>query len=512
MGCLNQSLLAKLAWRILKQPHSLLGRFLGPKYKLSAATVLSGLTMSTSSVSWGCRGVLWGAELLTLNLAWQIGYPSLLDVWNDKWVHGRTLSQCLSLSAHDLQCRRPLQVCQLQNAYGNWDIDLVRSLCGETAIPLVMAIAIPLEDTPDSIFWAPSKTGIYSVKSGYGFAFSCLWNQKATTMDLSRLNNLTMIFCKQRLWNLPISGKWRLFVWKILTNTLSIGEQARKRDFNWNYECSLCAIPSQIETLEHLFRDCRIASRFWMASPLGIRSSVGNNISFPSRLMNWISLFLKSDKPFIPISFFISTLWQIWCYRNAIKFRSENLPLSLVMNKLMTEASLNISVEERRLSLYPVSSATEAAVSSEAMRIRDFFPHFLIGSFSCPCTLRLKCDAAWRRGFKASAGWFFQTEDGHTLRTQHAPFSASSAFHAEAVALELAMRDALANGYTHLHASTDCLNLVYQVAGVQDFLQEAKATLQHITSLLASFHCFSINYCPRSLNRITHSLAKSAMV
>lgn len=61
LGCLNQALLAKVAWRILKNPDSLIAKVLTGKYcqkqNLLEATV-------SSSSSWGWRSIMWGKELL----------------------------------------------------------------------------------------------------------------------------------------------------------------------------------------------------------------------------------------------------------------------------------------------------------------------------------------------------------------------------------------------------------------------------------------------------------------
>ncbi|XP_074318184.1 uncharacterized protein LOC141654978 [Silene latifolia] len=262
--CLNQSLLAKIGWKILFSPNSLTARVLGPKYKISSCTVLNSSFVKQGTQSWGERGVHWGLCLLRNHLSWQ----------------------------------PVLNVCHLQNADGTWKADAVYSLCGENMAPYILSIPLSSDDFDDSLFWDLNKNGRYSVKSGYAVAFSYLWSSKAAMKDRNRMDAASIAFCKKRLWVLPIQGKWKTFIWKLLSNSLPIGTEASKRNLPWNYHCKLCAtFDNQIESLEHLFRDCSIASHFWAGSPLGIRSSIGANVSIQTWVINWITFLIKDSSP-----------------------------------------------------------------------------------------------------------------------------------------------------------------------------------------------------------------------
>ncbi|XP_074267550.1 uncharacterized protein LOC141590641 [Silene latifolia] len=143
--------------------------------------------------------------------------------------------------------------------------------------------------------------------------------------------------------------------------------------------------------------------------------------------------------------------------------------------------------------------------------ILNFHALCLLGDSVCLSHVRIKCDAAWTRDLKASGGWFFQSSDGMLLHSGATSFWASSSFQAEAMALFLALQAALSFGYHHIDANSDCLQLVMQLGGVANIAQDIKALIGKIQRLLLYCHCFSISYCPRHLNRIAHSLAKSAL-
>ncbi|XP_074306400.1 uncharacterized protein LOC141641645 [Silene latifolia] len=125
--------------------------------------------------SWGGRGMVWNFSNLTCLGRW--AFPSLLDVWRNKWINGRSLAQVLHISEDELACKPPLSVCQLQNDPGGWDASLVLSACGDQ-----------------------------------------------------------LLFVKQD-WSLSVQGKWKALLWKIMLNSLPTGEEAQKRNLDWDYSC-----------------------------------------------------------------------------------------------------------------------------------------------------------------------------------------------------------------------------------------------------------------------------------
>lgn len=95
LACFNQTSLAKVGWRIMQNPDSLLSKVLCGKGGFLNAT-------ATSSSSWGWRSILWGKQLLSQGLKWKIGNGNKVNVFEDDWIpksvnpyRGTNVQHCL---------------------------------------------------------------------------------------------------------------------------------------------------------------------------------------------------------------------------------------------------------------------------------------------------------------------------------------------------------------------------------------------------------------------------------
>lgn len=79
----NQAMLAKQAWRILTEPHSLASQIFKKKYYPNTTFLLTTHGYNSSFV-W--RSILRGREILKKGLKWRIAKGSNLSVFNDPWI------------------------------------------------------------------------------------------------------------------------------------------------------------------------------------------------------------------------------------------------------------------------------------------------------------------------------------------------------------------------------------------------------------------------------------------
>ncbi|XP_074305505.1 uncharacterized protein LOC141640722 [Silene latifolia] len=380
VNCLNQSLLAKIGWKIVTNPLSLISRVLGGKNLITKATFMTTDLRKQRPFSWGGRSIRWGAELLNDNLAWEVGCPSTLDIWRDNWIHGCSLiAQLSNLSETETLSKPHLQVSSLQHANGNWNANMITTI-----------------------------------------------------------------------------------------------------------------------------------SRIWFPSPLGIQSHSGESISIQQWIINWVHFLKKSDDYITTVSAFIATLWQLWCLRNKTIFQNSSPDFLGIKRLISVDTNNDIWVQNQlhdRVSSREVLDPTE---HEGASIIINHYPYMLLGPQLCPTlSIRIKCDATWKLNFKATSGWYFQDYSGSIFHFGQSSFWAKSPIQAEAMALQAAIVDATSQGFRHLDVASDSLNLVLQVNGFAETTQDAKSTIRCLTTIILSCHCFSLSHCPRYLNKIAHTIAKS---
>ncbi|XP_074288298.1 uncharacterized protein LOC141613462 [Silene latifolia] len=145
-----------------------------------------------------------------------------------------------------------------------------------------------------------------------------------------------------------------------------------------------------------------------------------------------------------------------------------------------------------------------------AKRIRNSFPYWIVGGPGCENVYTVKCDAAWRAD--RSSGMGGACYNGTLRNIAHARSFASSVLHAEGNAAIMALKWALDEGYLHVRLVTDCLNLVMQVVGAEKAFASVNCIIHDFKSIASHFHCCSLSFCSRGVNRIAHNLAQEALL
>ncbi|XP_074265403.1 uncharacterized protein LOC141587836 [Silene latifolia] len=322
--CLNQALLAKTAWRIISEPNSLIHLTLGRKYGFQQSVFCTTTRVKRPSASWGGRSIDWGMDLIWEDCAWRLGSDCKLNVWSTKWVDGESP---IPKDPAMLQGEPNLINLQVRHLINDslfcWNEECILSYFHISWARRILAIPLPVRRVDDYLYWKGSKTASYMVKAAYFRAKQNHWNLNASTKDLTRLGPEYRCFVQKKLWNLPGPKVWSILLWKILTDTLPIGcELARRNIQTYCTSCSLDDSCDAVETLEHLFRDCHVASRLWMGSVLGIRVDNCAFINVKIWIMNWFLFLLKDKDNCYGVTSFLCTLWTIWKVRNINLFKA----------------------------------------------------------------------------------------------------------------------------------------------------------------------------------------------
>ncbi|XP_074266412.1 uncharacterized protein LOC141589680 [Silene latifolia] len=394
----------------------------------------------------------------------------------------------------------------------HWNTDLINVLFDGEWARKICAMPICVSTSNDYVFWKHTPSRIYSVKSGYAICLSTHLSRYSTPKDLNRINYPVKAFCKRKLWHLPGPQVWKILLWKIITDSLSVGAEFARRNIVMDQMCPLCCVPDSIETLDHLFRDCVLVKRLWACSSLGISTNFTDCICLRDWIINWILFFDSKENSSSSIILFLSMVWSIWRVRNEVIFSGKTFSVDYFYNLQACVAKAALEAEE-----FATSKASRLGQSSfnplDTIRsdIRNHFPFFMVGEKgACKC-FRAKVDASWVDFSRASLGWVVYSPEGVRYCTFARSFVAESAIQAEAMGIRDLITWALGHNILYLDISSDCLQLLLQLAGVELPHHLTKGLLQDIEHFFTFFHCLCFTFLPRHLNMVAHNLARAEL-
>ncbi|KAG7541734.1 Reverse transcriptase zinc-binding domain [Arabidopsis thaliana x Arabidopsis arenosa] len=283
----NQALLAKQAWKILQDKDSLCARFLKSRY-FEEGTFLQAALGDRPSFAW--RSILHGRDLLHLGLRKMIGDGEDTFVWTARWILDgvmraplmRNIIFDLDMKVKDL----------LDPIAGTWDLESLQEHFFPRDVELILKIK-PVISSEDFHVWEHTKSGEYSVKSGYWFAFQ---REKADLIcEFQMQPSIQPI--KDLIWKSLTPTKIRNFMWKVISGAVPVVDKMMSRGLKVDSRCQSCGHEGfDSHSLYHNF--------FYL---------------FVSAKNNLIPLETRRSFPWI--------LWQLWKNRNRFFFegRRDNL-------------------------------------------------------------------------------------------------------------------------------------------------------------------------------------------
>ncbi|XP_074302973.1 uncharacterized protein LOC141637313 [Silene latifolia] len=229
--------------------------------------------------------------------------------------------------------------------------------------------------------------------------------------------------------------------------------------------CGMCGENhKRLETIEHLFRDCEVSARIWAGSELGIRVENAKSLNMTDWIIDWIRYLLSKEGGVKRVIIFIAILWGLWIIRNKIKFEG------LTTNPRVISGVLFESINEKVRTLNDQE-----------------------------------------RTYVAAFGWVAYDGMGQECMRRQVRTRAESALQAKALGVRDVLLWATSGGFLHLDISSDCLQLINEIAGVDKEDHLIAGILEEMRGLSVFFHCLCFNFIPRHLNSVAHDLARQAL-
>ncbi|KAM1398237.1 hypothetical protein ACFX2I_015708 [Malus domestica] len=155
----NLAMLAKVGWRLISNPGSILARVLQAKYYHSSSFLDAPVGRGTS---WGWKGILQGRKILKAGVRWRVGDGTCIQIGKDPWLPiPRTFRPT---SRHE---EMPIFVADLVDMEGMWKREVIELCFSEDEAKTILSMPISRFGCPDRVVWHYTRNGVYSVKSGY---------------------------------------------------------------------------------------------------------------------------------------------------------------------------------------------------------------------------------------------------------------------------------------------------------------------------------------------------------
>ncbi|XP_010495329.1 PREDICTED: uncharacterized protein LOC104772406 [Camelina sativa] len=293
-------------WRLIEFPDSLFARVFKSRYYRNSNPMEP---LRFYSPSYGWRSIVSARSLVNIGLIKRVGSGDTIDIWSDPWIpaqsprpalqNGSPVDPNLSLSHF------------IDPSTRTWRRDRLIEHFDSVDVPLIQAIPLSSYPKGDSLGWHFTKSGRYSVKSGYDtvrLGVPSFFKAFGSGPDITTL--------LAGVWQVRCPPKLKHFMWQALTGCISVSANLRRRGVACDVGCSRCG--AEEETVNHVLFLCPPARQAWAQAhvPVGPQH-------FPTESVYAnVDHFIGRNNPGSQVDFFPWLMWYIWKARNAKVFEN----------------------------------------------------------------------------------------------------------------------------------------------------------------------------------------------
>lgn len=333
-----------------------------------------------------------------------VGNGESIHVWSTPWLADgdRMRMPLMKNSLVDLNLK--VKDLLIPNSH-MWNIPKLNDLFYPQDIAIISKIK-PVINSEDFYCWNHTRSGEYSVRSGYWFAEKSANKEAyATATVLPSLNGI-----KDYIWSLDTAPKIKMFLWKAVSGALPVTDNLLSRGMKIDSRCQICGMEG--ESINHVLFTCTLARQFWAICNFPRPHS---DFSVSSIYSNIFYVLKAKDIPSIPLNISRAgpwIIWNIWKNRNSHFFEGCVTKAPDFLEKVYEEANhwfliKTIEKEEKAIDL-------------------DRKKKIMFG-WKPPPSGWIKCDigSAWSSSKNESgASWVLRDSDGNVLLHGRRSFSA----------------------------------------------------------------------------------------
>ncbi|KAM1117079.1 hypothetical protein ACFX19_007618 [Malus domestica] len=167
--CFNLAFPAKIGWRLIQNPGSLLAIVLKEKYYPGKSFTEAGKGRNTS---WGWKGIFYARKVLLQGLRWRVGDGACINIREDSWFPRPSTFRVMPLV--NLQATLVSEL--IDSGSNSWKSELILASFHRDDVGPILSIPLSKTGCRDRMVWHYNANGVYSVRSGYGVAMNLMEN------------------------------------------------------------------------------------------------------------------------------------------------------------------------------------------------------------------------------------------------------------------------------------------------------------------------------------------------
>ncbi|XP_057453159.1 uncharacterized protein LOC130745025 [Lotus japonicus] len=481
----NTSYLAKQAWRMISNPDALWVSVLKVVYYPSSDFFEAHKGRSSS---WIWSSLLEGRDFLARKGRWAVGNGKDINICDDAWLWNGEI-----IKGTGPQPNLKVNHLIIPNG-GGWDRTKVSQLFPPQLAIKIMQTPVGLTGCSDKFLWPHTKSGDYSIKTGYHIArLECINNTAQATSSYI-IPEATW----KLIWKSNLPQKIKVFLWKSCNNALAVKDNLYRRKIPVDRSCPICL--SEPETIEHALLLCPWTRAVWFGAPYPRfinREGLG---TFDHWLLQ-MSQALRGDGPTQEEewSTLCYTIWAIWKGRNKAVFSSEE------PNPVATIQQLKFMLADSSSYRASIPEKLNTRTGNTHNRQRDHsWVHPPQG------IIKINVDASIKDPNPSCClGVVARDHTGILIMGAAMRSFASSPASAEALALREGVILAANLGWNRILVESDCLALVETCKGNMQ-LAEVRAIMDDVYELRKHFNYCEFRWTNRACNTPAHLVAQLA--
>nr|CAD1844695.1 unnamed protein product [Ananas comosus var. bracteatus] len=355
---------------------------------------------------------------------------------------------------------------------GEWCYNSIEGLVGEDLVDAITNLQ--LGEGPDKWVWSLHPQG----KARAGSVYSFLNGHTDNCWDGWK-----------QLWGLAVAPRVKTFLWKYFWKRLPTKDFLQQRGLTQSNLCALCG--EAAENIQHLFFQCRYSKEVWHIFQLDWGKVINVQQLHDGC---WLTSKVPNDLK----AMIASILWCIWKSRCATLFNCESFIAPTIFRCAM--AFWN--------AYNPTNKPTNKFAKQSTMDVETIVKW----DPPPPGCFKINSDGAFNMQIsKGGGGFIIRTDKGNLFCAGAAQFMATSALHAEAIALLEALKEAIKRGISKAIVEIDSQNLFSYVSSQIEPPWRLQNIIDRCTSLAKHLQQCIFVKIYREANRAADYLASHAL-